>query len=102
LPDIIIQDAEEGAKGSKKRRKQHHQETTLVTGDDYGNNKQAGSSSVVHTATAARSGKHQVGPPIDHFEKLLKETCPNHAYPIKQKLRDCDMMKNFMALRSLA
>jgi hypothetical protein len=101
-PDIIIQDAEEGAKGSKKRRKQPHQETTLMTDDDCGNNKQVGSSSVVHTTATAGSGKHQVRPPIDHFEKLLEETCLNHTYPVKHKLRDCDMMKNFMALGSLA
>jgi hypothetical protein len=29
----------------------------------------------------------------DHFEKFLGETCPNHAYPIKHKLRDSGMMK---------
>jgi hypothetical protein len=39
--------------------------------------------------------------PTDHFEKLLEETCPNHAYPVKHKLRDCGMMKNFMTSRSL-
>jgi hypothetical protein len=39
---------------------------------------------------------------MDHFKKLLEETCPNHAYPIKHKLRDCGMMKNFMASGSLA
>jgi hypothetical protein len=39
---------------------------------------------------------------MDHFENLLEETCPNHAYPIKHKLRDCGMMKNFMALGSFA
>jgi hypothetical protein len=32
----------------------------------------------------------------------LEETIPNHAYPVKHKLRDCGMMKNFMALGSLA
>jgi hypothetical protein len=31
----------------------------------------------------------------------LEKTCPNHAYLIKHKLRDCDMMKNFMAKGSL-
>jgi hypothetical protein len=39
---------------------------------------------------------------MDHFEKLLGETCPNHACPIKHKLRDYSMMKNFMASGSLA
>jgi hypothetical protein len=31
----------------------------------------------------------------------VEETCPNHAYPVKHKLRDCSMMKNFMASGSL-
>jgi hypothetical protein len=39
--------------------------------------------------------------PMDHFKKLFEETCPNHTYPIKNKLRGCDMMKNLMALGSL-
>jgi hypothetical protein len=47
------------------------------------------------------SGKSQAWLPMDHFKKLLEETCPNHAYPIKQKLRAFGMMKNFMASGSL-
>jgi hypothetical protein len=39
---------------------------------------------------------------MDHFEKHLEETCPNHAYPVNHKLRDYGMMKNFMASGSLA
>jgi hypothetical protein len=39
--------------------------------------------------------------PTYHFERLLEEACPNHVYPIKHKLRDCGMMKNFMVLGSL-
>jgi hypothetical protein len=66
-----------------------------------GNRKQAVSSGVVRVTAAASSGKHQAWPPTDHFEKLLEETCPNHAYPVKHKLRDCGMMKNFMASGSL-
>jgi hypothetical protein len=56
---------------------------------------------VVRTTAIMGSGKHQAWPPTDHFEKLLEETCSNHAYPIKHKLRDCDMMKNFIASWSL-
>jgi hypothetical protein len=41
-----------------------------------------------------------VWPPTDHFERLLEEACPNHAYPIKHKLKDRDMMNNFMTLGS--
>jgi hypothetical protein len=63
--------------------------------------KRAGGSSVVRVSTAAGSGKRQTRLPLDHLEKLLEEACPNHAYPVKHKLRDRDMMKNFMASRSL-
>jgi hypothetical protein len=56
---------------------------------------------MVHTMTITGSDKHQAWPPMDHFEKLLEEICPNHAYPIKHKPRDCGMMKNFMTSGSL-
>jgi hypothetical protein len=29
------------------------------------------------------------------------EDCPNYAYPIKHKLKDCGIMKSFMSLGSL-
>jgi hypothetical protein len=48
-----------------------------------------------HTLTAARSDKHQVRPATDHFRRLVKEACPNHAYPIRHKLKDCGMMRSF-------
>jgi hypothetical protein len=34
--------------------------------------------------------------PTYHFERLLEEACPNHTYPVKHKLKECDIMKNFM------
>jgi hypothetical protein len=74
--------------------------TTVVDGDG-GNGKQAGSFRVECVVAAIGSGKCQARPPMDHFKKLLEETCPNHAYPMKYKLKDRDMIKNFMALRSL-
>jgi hypothetical protein len=97
-PDIIIHDAEEGG---KKGCKQRCQETAPTVNDDDGNNKQARSSSMACAVTAAGSGKHQAWLPTNHFEKLLEETCLNHAYPVKHKLRDYGMMKNFMASGSL-
>jgi hypothetical protein len=38
----------------------------------------------------------------DHFKKLLEVTCPIHTFPVKHKLKECSMMKNYMAMRSLA
>jgi hypothetical protein len=39
---------------------------------------------------------------VDHFEKLLEVTYPNHAYTIKHKLKECSMMKNYKTMRALA
>jgi hypothetical protein len=38
----------------------------------------------------------QARQPKDHFEKLLKTASLNHTYPVKHKLKDYTMMKNFM------
>jgi hypothetical protein len=37
----------------------------------------------------------------DHFKRLLEEAYPNHAYPIRKKLKDCGTMGSFMTLGSL-
>jgi hypothetical protein len=39
--------------------------------------------------------------PTEYFKRLLEEACPNHAYPIRHKLKDCGMMQIFMTLESL-
>jgi hypothetical protein len=54
-----------------------------------------------HILTAARGDKHQARPPKDHFKRLLEEACPNHAYPVRHKLKDCSMMRSFTTLGSL-
>jgi hypothetical protein len=40
-------------------------------------------------------------PPTYHFERLLKEVCLNHVYPIKHMLKDYNLMKNFLISVSL-
>jgi hypothetical protein len=42
-----------------------------------------------------------VWPPTYHLERILEKACPNHAYPIMHKVRECGMMNNFMVSRSL-
>jgi hypothetical protein len=56
---------------------------------------------MVCTTTVIGSSKHQARPPTDHFEKLLAEIFPNHAYPVKHKHRNCGVTKNFTATGSL-
>jgi hypothetical protein len=38
---------------------------------------------------------------MDHFKRLLEEACPNHAYPIRHKLKDYGMMRSLMTSGSL-
>jgi hypothetical protein len=97
--NIGIQDHKDGAMGSRRRHKQCHQETTID--DNSGINKQAGGSGMVRAVASTGNSKHQAQPLMDHFEKLLEETCPNHAFPIKHKLRDYNVMKSFMTSGSL-
>jgi hypothetical protein len=68
---------------------------------DDSNDGKADGSGVGHVATAAHSDKRQAQQPTCHFNRLLEEVCPNHMYPVRHKLKDCDMMKSFMMLRSL-
>jgi hypothetical protein len=39
--------------------------------------------------------------PSDHFKRLLDEACPNHAYLIRHKLKDYEMMQSFMTSGTL-
>jgi hypothetical protein len=74
---------------------------TAAADYDGGNDAKIGGSGAGHIAIAARCGKRQARPPTDNFERLLEEACSNHAYPIKHKLKDYGMMKNFMISGSL-
>jgi hypothetical protein len=67
-----------------------------TTNYDDGNNGKACGSSMGHATTTAHNDKRQARPPTDHFKRLLEEACLNHAYPARHKLKDCDMMKNYM------
>jgi hypothetical protein len=82
--------------GCKKRHKKHPHGATTTTDHDDDNCRKAGGSSVGHIVTTAHGDKHQVRPPIDHFRRLLEDAFLNHTYPVRQKLKDCDMMKSFM------
>ena len=49
-------------------------------------------------ATANRKGGRKPAEgTLDHFKKLLKGPCPNHASPIKHLYKDCTLMKGFLS-----
>jgi hypothetical protein len=52
-------------------------------------------------STTTRSGRHSARTPIDYFKRLREEACPNHAYIVRHKLKDCGMMQSFMTSESL-
>jgi hypothetical protein len=96
--DIAAHVTQEGIKGSKKRHTQRLQGTmTTIDGHDG----EAGASGVRRTPTATRNDKRWVRLPMDHFKSLLKEACPKHAYLIRHKLKDCDMMRSCMTAGSI-
>ena len=57
-------------------------------------NKQRHKGSVVATTDRKESQKPTEGT-LDHFEKLLKGPCLNHAFPIKHMYKDSSLMKRF-------
>jgi hypothetical protein len=59
-----------------------------LTNTNNGNDGEVGGSGVRHISTATHSDKHQTRPPTDHFKMLLEEACPNHACPVRHKLKD--------------
>jgi hypothetical protein len=52
-------------------------------------------------SATTHSGRCLTRTPIDYFKRLLEEACPNNAYPVRHKLKDCGMMQCFMTSESL-
>jgi hypothetical protein len=99
--DIIIHDTKEGTNDSNSKRKQRPQWVMTAADYDGDNDEKADDSSVGHVVTVTCSGKRQAHLPTYHFERLLEEACPNHAYPIKHDLKDYYTVKNFIISGSL-
>jgi hypothetical protein len=99
--DDVTRCAQDGVKGGNKHRKQRPLRTMTRTSchDDCG--WEAGSSSMGHTSFATRSSRRMVRSPIEHFKRLLEKACPNHAYPVRHKLKDYEMMRSYMTSGSL-
>ena len=47
--------------------------------------------------TDHKGGQKPAEGTLNHFEKLLKGPCPNHAFPIKHLYKDCVLMKWFLS-----
>ena len=73
------EDADEGAskRPNKKKNKQRYEGSLVATVDH-------------------KEGWKLAEGTLDHFEKLLKGSCPNHAFPIKHLYKDCILIKRFL------
>jgi hypothetical protein len=96
LRSVTVQSAREGTEGGKRRHKQCPQGVTTTTDYDNTNNGMAGGAGKGRVMTVVHSDKCQACLPSKHFKRLLEEACANHVYPIRHKLKNCDMMKSFM------
>jgi hypothetical protein len=73
--------------------------TTSSHDDD--RNWEADNSTMGNVTAATCGGRRLTRTPSDHFNRLLEEACPNHAYPVRHKLKDCRLMRSFMTSWSL-
>jgi hypothetical protein len=76
--------------------------TVTTSDDDDDNGKEVDDSVMEHVAATKHNSKCLVRQPVGHFEKLLEATCPNHAYTVRHKLKECSMIKNYMTTGVLA
>ena len=70
------EDTDEGASNrpNKKKNKQRCEGSPVATVDHKG-------------------GRKPTEGTLDHFDKVLEGSCPNHAFPIKHLYKDCIFMK---------
>jgi hypothetical protein len=99
--DVAAHYTQEGVKGGNKRCKQRLQGTTTTTSRDDSHDWEAGGFDVRCISTTTHNDKRSVRLPTDHFKRLLEEAYPNHAYPVRNRLKDCGMMRSFMTSGSL-
>jgi hypothetical protein len=94
-PKATNKGAKRSDKDSKKGPKRCPQWVTVATScnDDDSNEE--------HIAAVEHDFKHQALQPADHSKKLLEVTSPKHAYPIRHKLKECSMIKNYMTTGAL-
>jgi hypothetical protein len=102
-PDDVVRCTHGDVRSSNKRRNQRPLRTVTTAavshGDDHG--WEASSSSMGRASAAVRSIKCWERTPTYHFKRLLEEVCPNHAYPVRHRLKDYDMMQSLMTSGSL-
>jgi hypothetical protein len=89
--------AKTSTKGNKRGPKWRPQRVAITTScDEDDNNKEADDSGEELVAVVERDLKRHAQQPADHFKKLFEVTYPNNAYPIRHKLKECSMMRNYM------
>jgi hypothetical protein len=102
-PKTTDKSSKRRAKGSGRGPKPCPQRVVIATScDEDDDNKEADDSDEEHVTAVECNFKCHAWQLADHFKKLLEATCPNHAYPIRHKHKECSMMKNYMTTVALA
>jgi hypothetical protein len=83
---------QEYVRGGNKRCKQCPLGTAATSSHDNDHDWEVGSCGMGHVTATTHGGRRLTRTPSDHFKRLLDEACPNHAYPIRHKLKECGMM----------
>jgi hypothetical protein len=92
-----------GIKSDKRGAARLPQRVAVTTScDEEMNGKDANDSDEELMMVVEGDFKCLVWSPTNHFEKLLQVTCPLHTFPVKHKMKECSMMKSYMATGSLA
>jgi hypothetical protein len=82
-----VMDHGEGAssrfKNKKKKNDKCHCDDNIVT-------------AVERKASCPKGNPAKPAPTRDHFERLLDASCPHHEVPVKNTLRECRLMKNYV------
>jgi hypothetical protein len=94
--------AKRSTKGSKRGPKWRPQWIAVTTSYDEGdNNKEADDSDEEHVTATKHDFKRQARQPTNHFEKFLKATYPNHAYPARHNIKEWSVMKHYTTMGDL-
>ena len=81
---------------SKARREEGTGEGASNRSTKRKNKKQQREDSLMAAADRKGGRKPAEGTP-NHFEKMLEGPCPNHSFPVKHLLKDCGLMRKFLA-----
>jgi hypothetical protein len=87
---------QDGVRSGNKRCKQNPVGTVTIASHDEDHGWEVGCFGMGCISATTHSGRHSARTPRDYIKRLIEEACPNHTYPIRDKIKDCGMLQSFM------